>query len=477
MKDIQFIIQVISRFLARHSKGLTLNFGQINQIYLVKFLKGKRILLVGLIVSVLIITVWQLWPKYYLGNALSEGLIGVYSQSTLPITVTHLLSEPLVKLDAVGKPQANLVSGWQVNSNATVYSFKLKGDLYWNDGSKVKSSDIKFNLPDVEVSYPDDKTLEFKLADSFSPFPTLLTTPIFKHNSLVGLGKYRIVHQEQSKSLVIKLVLTPIKKYQELPPVVVRFYPDEKTAMVAFDLGEVDSVVGVSGTDASVQPSAKISLIPSFTKLVAIFYNTKDPILSDKNIRKALGAAAPKLEGVERAKTPIPASSWAFNSDLKDNLGDKDVAKSYLQKVQSGKDSTIALTTIPALADQGEKIIQAWKEIGINAVLRIESGIPQNFQALLAAEPIPLDPDQYALWHSTQGKTNISKYSSPRVDKDLEDGRKTGDMETRKEKYLDFQKVLQDDSPATFLYFPKTKVIFRRKVENILNQVTSLQLL
>ena len=256
----------------------------------------------------------------------------------------------------------------------------------------------------------------------------------------------------------------------------IRFYPDERTAKTAFELGEVESLIGFpDAVSLQGQPSVEFKRITGFNKLTAIFYNTKDPVLSDKNMRRALSAATPVIDGEEKAKTPVPSLSWAFNSDVKDLLGDHESAKSYLDKVQSGGDSTITLTTVPSLAFLGEKIVRSWKENGIQAVLRVESGIPQNFQALLLSESIPSDPDQYALWHSTQTNTNLSKYSSPRVDKDLEDGRKTGDLEKRKESYLDFQKVLIDDSPATFLYFPKTQVVYRKKVENNLSKILTLQ--
>ena len=117
-----------------------------------------------------------------------------------------------------------------------------------------------------------------------------------------------------------------------------------------------------------------------------------------------------------------------------------------------------------------------WQELGLNAKLRVESGIPQNFQALLITQIIPQDPDQYQLWHSTQTLTNLSKYSSPRADKDLEDGRKTASEEERKEKYMDFQKVLMEDAPATFLYYPKYNIIYLKKIEGLLSKILPIQL-
>lgn len=470
MKHFRFLQLFLSHFLARYFRrpptfgGYKRNLTQIS---------GKQLLVV-IAVLIAVFFLFKAGPSFFPKTTISEGIVGLYSRNNLPPSVANLISKPLVSIDRTGRPQPVLAEGWQVNNNATVYTFSLKKDLYWSDGSKAKSSDIKFNLPDVEISYPNDSTIEFKLADSFNPFPSLLISPVFKGDSLLGVGDFIVEKEELNHGLVKKLLLSP--KNGNLPMVSIHFYPDERTAKTAFELGEVESLIGFSdGVSLQEQPSIEFKKITSFNKLVAIFYSTKDPILSDKNMRRALSAATPVIDGEERAKTPIPSQFWAYNTDIKESLGDPESAKNYLDKVQSGKESIITLTTVPSLASLGEKIIRGWRGSGIQAVLRVESGIPQNFQALLLSESIPSDPDQYALWHSTQDTTNLSKYSSPRVDKDLEDGRKTGDLEKRKENYLDFQKVLIDDSPATFLYFPKIQVVYRKKSEDNLNKILPLQ--
>jgi peptide/nickel transport system substrate-binding protein len=215
---------------------------------------------------------------------------------------------------------------------------------------------------------------------------------------------------------------------------------------------------------------------PNYKQLVTIFYNTKDPILSDENFRLGLSFASPAIQGEEEAFTSIPSTSWAFNKDVKDYLNNPTQAQASLKKVKNGRDTIVVLTATSFLKNVGEAIVSEWNKQGIKSVLRVESGVPQNFQALLITQNIPQDPDQYALWHSTQAQTNISGVSLPRVDKDLEDGRKTSNIETRKARYVDFQKVLLDHSPATFLYFPKFNVVYMKKIEKPLLEVLQLQL-
>lgn len=440
----------------------------------------KKVVYLSVAVLILFL-VFQIWKRNQVSiicPVISEGIIGVYNHSNLPPVVTSLLSEPLITLDKSGKPIERLVESVKSTNGNTGYILTLKKNLYWNDGTHVKASDIQVNLPDTEVTYPDDSTINFKLADTFTPFLTLLTQPVLKPGSLVGLGKYKVNYQDTNRNLISKLVLEPMEKDRcgDNPYINIRFYPDEQTARTAFQLGEIDVILIISDTgNLKQQPNVIVRKIQNYSKLAAIFYNTKDPIL-DKNFRKALNFSTNIIENEDTAKTSIPPTSWAFNSDLKVIHGDLESGKTALSKVAAGKDQQIILTTTPLFNQLAEKIVQDWKNVGINAVVRVESGMPQNFQALLTSVTIPHDPDQYALWHSTQNKTNLSKYSSPRVDKDLEDGRKTDDIEIRKEKYWDFQKVLQDDVPATYLYFPKINVVYRKKIEGNLNKIINLQL-
>lgn len=477
MNNLKFFRLYLSRLFRRYYQKLI-----ISRTKAPFFSKGNLNKIAYVLVALIILfVVFQLWKKNHDSSvcpSVSEGIVGAYNSSNLPSSVTSLLSVSLYTLDKTGKPVANLVESETSNKENTLFTITLKKDLTWNDGTKVKSSDIKINLPDIEVLYPDEWTINFKLADTFSPFLTLLTPSVFKPGSLIGLGKYKVSLQEVNRGHISKLILDPVEKNncKNTPIISIRFYQDEQTAKTAFKLGEIDVMLGLQDlSDFNNQPNVTIKKIQSFNKLTAVFYNTKDNIL-DKNYRKALNYSVSPIENEDDAKTSIPSVSWAYNTDLKDIHGDLTSAKSFLAKVETGKDRSVVLTTSPLLSNLAQKIIDDWKKIGVNAVIRTESGNPQNFQALLTTVSIPHDPDQYALWHSTQINTNLSKYSSPRVDKDLEDGRKTSDPEIRKEKYFDFQKVLQDEVPATFLYFPKINVIYRQKIETNLNKILKLQL-
>lgn len=441
--------------------------------------KNKVIFFSGLAAILIVIMFVNFHSVFARKQVIYEGVIGSYTEGDLPDVVTKLLSTGLVTITSDSSPKPNLANDWQVNDQATEYTFNLKDGLVWSNGEKLKAQDLDIVIPDATEEVLNDRTIKFKLKDSFSPFPSFLSQPIFKTNSNhLGIGPYQVTRVKKDQIFMKDLSLTSASK--DLPDIVIKFYPSEKIADDALELGEIQIILGVSNfnnfnNDETVARFSKTNL----DQMVTIFYNTKDPVLSDENFRLALSYAAPSIPNQFEAKTSISPYSWAFNPDVKDYLNNPQSAKASLNKVEKGGDSTITLTTTTNLADVGLQVVNSWNKQGIKAILRVESGIPQNFQALLIAHSIPADPDQYSLWHSTQS-TNISKYSdsrvSPRIDKDLEDGRKIVDVGVRKARYQDFQKVLLDHAPATFLYFPKYNVIYRKKIEQPLKKVLKLQL-
>lgn len=451
--------------------------------FIITFVKRKKWLILSVLLVFLLLSSVA---GYYFSNLenlgkVTEGLVGTHEERDLPDVVLNLISKPLVKADKSGIPSAELAQGWEVNPQANIYTVKLKDNLYWSDGKKLIASDIYLSIPDVEIKALDDTTLEFKLAETFSPFPTLLTKPILRKADsafgfeLVGIGPYSVLSYKKDGPFVKKMDLAAPK--DGLPGIIVTFYPNEKIAKTALKLGEVQVLPGAIEADDLNFNNLSKKTFNNYNQLVTIFLNTEDPLLSDESLRLALAYGAPEIAGQEIAHTSLSPFSWAHNNLVKDYLNNNTKAREALKKVEKGKDEQIVLTATSSLETVGEKVVESWNNLGLNTVLRVESGIPQNFQALLITQNIPTDPDQYSLWHSTQkGGTNISRIASPRIDKDLEDGRKITDPETRKQKYQDFQRILLDQAPAIFLYFPKYEVVYMKKVEGKLDQVLKLQL-
>jgi peptide/nickel transport system substrate-binding protein len=235
---------------------------------------------------------------------------------------------------------------------------------------------------------------------------------------------------------------------------------------MALKLGSIDEIALVYDP-APFQNwhTIKIEANDNSYNIVTLFFNTQDKYLSEKSLRQALYYAIQKDEyGVDRASSPIPPLSWAYNPQIKSYDYNPERAKELITELpdELKQDLNIQLVTTPSLLTTAEKISKDWKEVGIQSHLLVSSTIPSEFQVFLAIFDPPNDPDQYSTWHSTQTSTNISRYKNPRIDKLLEDGRLALDMEERRKIYLDFQRFLLEDVPAAFLYYPRVYTLSRK---------------
>lgn len=80
------------------------------------------------------------------------------------------------------------------------------------------------------------------------------------------------------------------------------------------------------------------------------------------------------------------------------------------------------------------------------------------------------EPDAYQVWHSSQsankGSNHIS-YNNPRVDQILEQYRREFDAQKRIELYREFQQILSDEQPYTFLFVNKSVAAVQRRIRGV----------
>jgi len=429
-----------------------LNFRYIVRLIQAFFKRFKAIIFIGVILGVIVFLILGFFVPSLSATTKKIGLIGRYATNDLPEEISGKISKGLTKVDESGQVTPDIAKSWETPDGGKTWFFYLNEDFYWQDGKKLKASDISYEFSDANIDKPDENTIKFSLQSSFSAFPVILSRPIFK-KGLLGVGEYKVKKISLVGGLVQKLTLQD--KNSNI--LIYKFYPTEERLRLAFKLGEVDEIVDLQDVgEFNKWKIANVSERLSYNNFVAIFLNTTDDKLSDKSLRQALNYAIDKSEyGESRAVGPISPLSWGYNPQIK--LYEKDT-----KKTKDIEGLEIKLSTLPNLLSTAEKIKKDWVEVGAKVQIEITPNVPESYQAFLATVDIPKDPDQYSLWHSTQTGTNISKYNNPRIDKLLEDGRTELDQETRKKIYLDFQRFLIEDSPAIFLYHPTFYTISRK---------------
>lgn len=387
------------------------------------------------------------------------GRTGRFTIDTLPEDIQLLAGQGLTKIGSDGVVEPALADSWETPDSGKTWVFTLKDGLTWQDGDKLVAGDINYSFSDVETRVVDDKTIEFKLVDPFSPFPSVVSKPIFK-KGLLGTGQWRAKDVVLSGNIILQITFSKPDGEKRI----YKFFPSEERTKLAYKLGTVDKVEDLLDIEPFANwKTVSISEEIGTDQVVTLFFNTKDAFVGDKSARQALSYAIDKQALGERAYGPISPSSWAYNPQVKTYLYDTARAKELLdtfpdEVTQSG----VNLATTPALLSVAEKIASYWEDVGIHANVQVASTIPSDYQAYLAVFEIPKDPDQYSVWHSTQEATNISNFANPRIDKLLEDGRTQIKLEDRKATYLDFQRFLVEDTPAAFLYHPVLYTVGRK---------------
>lgn len=427
--------------------------------------KHKRLIglaaLVGAVIFLAAKNFLPLLPK--IKSEKRIGIVGQYSFENLPYEISQNISRGLTKLDETGVVQPDIAKNWEILEEETLYRVHLKPDSFWSDGTPITSADINLNLPDVEIRQPEPYVIEFKLKESYAPFLGLLSQSLWKNHQF-GAGQFSIKNIKQRGPIISQLKLSGRENN-----LTYRFYASYESAWLGFKLGQVDTL-----SDLIVNPlpenwgdSVNLSTDTGWHQYLGVVFNLTDPMLSSKPLRQALAyAIKDKAPNQVRALSPLSPRSWAFNASVKPYEFNPDQARELYDRATTeatiSGELTIALGTSQSFLPRAEAIAASWQEIlPVKVDVKIINAIEPNFQAILIAQEIPLDPDQHALWHSTQ-PTNLSHFSDLRVDKLLEDGRKISDQKERREIYLDFQRFLVEETPVVFLEHPTTYTINRK---------------
>lgn len=332
----------------------------------------------------------------------------------------------------------------------------------------------------------------------------IATSPLAR--TPIGSGPFRFVEWLPGE----KIVLERFDNYFEGAPyikrIVYRIIPDLTTMFLELQSGGLDQM-GLTPLQYARQTEA-----PAFKRRFNRFrypafaytylgYNFKRPMFQDKRVRQALSYAINKQElvdgvlmGLGKAATgPYKPGSWPHNSNVKRYDYDPHKAAELLTTagwidtdgdgVREKDGVSLAFTIVTNQGNDqriksGEIIQRRFQDVGVEVKLRViewasflkEFIHPRNFDATLMGWTVPIDPDGYNVWHSSKtdsGELNFIGYKNSRVDELLELGRRTNDQQQRKTMYAEFQEILAEEQPYTFLFVPDSLPVVAKRFHGI----------
>jgi len=272
------------------------------------------------------------------GGSISEGIVGTprFINPALGFSDTDrdmmtLIYSGLMRKENSGRLIPDLAEKYEVSPDGLSYTFTLKEQLEFHNGSDVTAEDILFtintikdpltkspkksNWDGVSVEKIDDRIIRFTLKQPYATFLENTTLGIMpaklwsvspvELNEFnirpIGSGPYMIsqVNKESSGS-VNSYKLTQFKKFALGTPYLknidLRFYGNEEEMILALENGEVEQISSLTPKNADALKGKnfviKSSVLP---RIFGFFFNqNENQLFTDKKIIEAISLAINK---------------------------------------------------------------------------------------------------------------------------------------------------------------------------------------
>ena len=440
-----------------------------------------------------------------------DTLNPIFATSSAEQSVSRLIFSSLLNYDKTGHLNNDIATSVKANETNTVYTVGIRSDVKWQDGVKLTANDVAFTIglikdvnvrssitgwKDVSVKVIDDTTIEFTLPTVYAAFRHALTFPIVPEHILSGIPasgirenifsknpigsgpfKLHLVQNVDANSTSKVIYLVRSDEYYGGSAKLARFqlhvYDTSDLIVKALSGNEVNAAADLLPADIK-QIDAKqynVSTEPIQSGVYAIL-NTKSPILSDVNLRRALQVSTDT--NAIRKKLPtgtlaldLPFTASQLTGDIPVVAGfDVAAAKKILDdngwvlnskgiREKDGKELVLSVVTVKnsELESVLDVLSSQWRALGITISTQVIDPAdvaqnfvqsilqPRNYDVLLYQLNIGADPDVYAYWHSSQATAqgyNFSNYSNIISDDALTSARVRVESNLRNAKYITF---------------------------------------
>jgi oligopeptide transport system substrate-binding protein len=351
--------------------------------------------------------------------------------STSHLYVMHIFSG-LVALDHDLKPVPDIAQRWELDEDGTTYTFYLRRDARFHDGSKVTAGDFKYaweRASDLAISSDtaetylgdiigvkevvsgeateisgveviDDYTLRVKIGAPKVYFLAKLTYPVAYAVDRAniesdpqwwrdpnGSGPFRLKEWKEDEVLILERNEKYYGDLAKLKHVIFRLWGG--VPMQMYEMGEIDiTSVSIDHIDRVLDETdplhRELVVVPQLS-LQYIGFNAAKPPFDDANIRRAFARAVDKdkviaqvlKDMVGRADGIIPPALPGHNADLKGLSHDVEAARQLIAASPYGDVSQlppIIFTTAgwgAAISPVVEAVISEWRtNLGLEVGVR-----------------------------------------------------------------------------------------------------------
>ena len=219
-----------------------------------------------------------------------------------------------------GRAQPRLAESWTESSDELTWTFHLRSNAFFHDGTRVDAAAVKASLERslksadrdrspglndiVGVDAPSNDAIVIHLRDRSTFLLDDLTASIVKPGPTgqVGTGPF-ITSSTANNELVMSAVTSYYRGKPAIDRIVWKSYPALRTAWAAMMLGEIDFLYEVPpGAVEFIEPEASVQVFPFLRNYVyLVVFNSRRHPFDDRRVRNALNYAIDRKRLIDEA--------------------------------------------------------------------------------------------------------------------------------------------------------------------------------
>ncbi len=460
--------------------------------------------------------------------------------------VYNLISPALIGTDPFSGEivPSELAESWDVSDDGLVWTFNLRDDVFWSDGEPVDAEDFKFTYDAIgsdlvetprksnielisSIETPDPQTVvvtfnevkcdglsdlglgllpSHKFAADFSD---IMTSP---ENEAPSVSAGPVMFQEWIRDDSVTTLSNPtyFKGAPNMEGWIYKEVPDAGARLAQLQTGEVNYIAVQPEQLASVNLDPNLNVYkfkddgysyialnlanpanpqPGLDEEGNVVEQEPHPILSDKNVRKAIAHALDYQtiidqvylgQGYPLAANVLPAVEWAYDPSIAPYDYDTDMASQLLEEagwVDSDGDGvrekdgvTLSLNLLTNAGNTTREDLGALVQDQLNAIgfditfeaiefgTMIESMLGQTYDMVIIGwTGLGTDPNDDSFWRrefdSPGSGFNFVSFSNERVDELLNQGLRVPGCATeeRAPYYQEIQQIIHEEVPYVFV--------------------------
>lgn len=423
----------------------------------------------------------------------------------------------------------SLAKEWEVSDDGLTWTFYLKENVKFHDGSELTAHDVKWTfdtIKDPEVGSPamndfepikeviaeDDHTVVIKLEN---PYPNLLFRLSNTVAGIMSKDAYEKYGDEYGTKYVIgtgpfklkewvqgdKIVLEKNEEYDwgpdfmenngkpQLDEIVMKIIPEENLRLMELEVGNVHIVRDLTPTMIdSIKDNEDIEIFTGGApRLGYLAYATDKEPFNDVRVRRAINHAINKQEIVDHVfrgyaevahgyLPPVLTEEYYPDSEKISYEYDVEKAKELLKEAgyEDGLKFTLAAENASNYGRIAEVLQAQLKEVGIETKIQMYES--SSYTDMLKDGQQELFLRMYG-WQNADildwflnskqfPYPNHSRWQDEKTDQMIQEAESMPTWEERVEKYHELQKYLIEQAVWAPIYIPSNSVAVRKEVEN-----------